>query len=472
MDKIIGREQEKTTLSRCITSDKAELIAVYGRRRIGKTFLVKNFFENRFDFYTTGIYKGTRKEQLRFFNKQLCNYSGMPYPLVDNWFDAFDQLKHYLAQKKETAVVFLDEMPWMDSPRSSFLKAFEVFWNGWASDHANIKIIVCGSATTWMISNLFGNKGGLYNRVTCRIKLQPFSLGECEMYFKAKGIVWNRKQIIEAYMIFGGIPFYLEMIRKGQSLSQAVDSLFFSESGELRNEYDFLFRSLFNESAAYRGVVESLSKKSKGMTRQEIQAAMKISDGGRLTEVLDNLCNCDFIRRYNTYGHTERNMVYQLTDLFTLFHFKFVKGKNTQDNNFWSLQTDTPQHNTWSGYAFEQVCLHHLPQIKKALGINGIRSDVCAWSCRKTEEHAGAQIDLVIDRKDQVVNLCEMKFSNDKYSVTADYEKTLRNKITAFRTETRTRSALHLTMITTYGIVENSHSDIVVSEVTADELFE
>lgn len=471
MNKIIGRKPELETLSKCIESDKAELIAVYGRRRIGKTFLVKNFFKNKFDLYTTGIYKGTRQEQLRFFNKQLSEYSGFPYPQVNNWFDAFDQLKHYLSQKKDKAIVFFDEMPWMDSPKSGFLKAFEVFWNGWASDQNNIKIIVCGSATTWIMSNLFGNKGGLYNRVTCRIKLQPFTLGECEMFFKAKGIEWNRHQITEAYMIFGGIPFYLEMIRKGQSLAQAVDSLFFRESGELRNEYDSLFRSLFNDSSIYRAVIEAISKKVKGLTRQEIQSAIKISDGGRLTEVLDNLCNCDFIRRYNAYGHKERNMMYQLTDLFTLFHFRFVRNKSAQDDNFWSLQTDTPQHNTWRGYAFEQVCLHHIPQIKKALGINGIRCDVSAWSCRQTEEHQGAQIDLVIDRRDQVINLCEMKFSNEEYSISADYEKTLRNKINAFRLETKTRSALHLTMITTYGTTKNSHSGIVTSEVMIDELF-
>lgn len=472
MDKIIGRKQEIDTLSRCIESDKAELIAVYGRRRIGKTFLVKNLLRDKFDFYTTGIYKGSRQEQLRFFNRQLSEYSGMPYPMVNNWYDAFDQLKHYLSQKKGKAIVFLDEMPWMDSPRSGFLKAFEVFWNGWASDHSNIKIIVCGSATTWIMSNLFGNKGGLYNRVTCRIKLQPFTLGECEMFFKSKGIVWNRQQIVEAYMIFGGIPFYLEMVRKGQSLAQTVDSLFFRESGELRSEYDFLFRSLFNESAAYRGVVEALSKKSKGMTRQEIQSSIKMSDGGRLTDILDNLCNCDFIRRYSAFGNKERNMVYQLTDLFTLFHFRYVKGSSVQDENFWSLQTDTPQHNTWCGYAFEQVCLHHIPQIKKALGINGIRSDISAWSCRQTDEHQGAQIDLVIDRRDQVINLCEAKFSNNEYAITADYEKVLRNKVNAFRIETKTRSALHLTMITTYGVAKNAHSSIVTSEVTMDDLFE
>lgn len=471
MDKIIGRKQEIDTLSRCIESDKAELIAVYGRRRIGKTFLVKNLLRDKFDFYTTGIYKGSRQEQLRFFNRQLSEYSGMPYPMVNNWYDAFDQLKHYLSQKKGKAIVFLDEMPWMDSPRSGFLKAFEVFWNGWASDHSNIKIIVCGSATTWIMSNLFGNKGGLYNRVTCRIKLQPFTLGECEMFFKSKGIVWNRQQIVEAYMIFGGIPFYLEMLRKGQSLAQAVDSLFFRESGELRSEYDFLFRSLFNESAAYRGVVEALSKKSKGMTRQEIQSSIKMSDGGRLTDILDNLCNCDFIRRYSAFGNKERNMVYQLTDLFSLFHFRYVKGSSVQDENFWSLQTDTPQHNTWCGYAFEQVCLHHIPQIKKALGINGIRSGISAWSCRQTDEHQGAQIDLVIDRRDQVINLCEAKFSNNEYAITADYEKVLRNKVNAFRIETKTRSALHLTMITTYGVAKNTHSSIVTSEVTMDDLF-
>ena len=390
-EQIIGRLAEKNILKECYESDKAEFIAVYGRRRIGKTFLIKSYFKDNFDFYITGIYQGSKKEQLSFFNKQLCDYSKVPYPQVDNWFDAFDQLKHYLSTKKQKSVVVMDELPWLDTPRSNFIKALELFWNSWAADQPHIKLVVCGSATTWMISHLFGNKGGLHNRVTRRMKLSAFTLAETEAYLKSQNIIWNRYQIAEAYMILGGTPYYLQKLRKGYSLSQNIDYLFFSDNAELKDEYTFLFRSLFNDSAIYRNTVELISKKSKGMTRPEMISALKLSDGGQFTEVLENLCNCDFIRKYSSFGKKERDVLYQLTDLFTLFYLKFVKKNTTNDEHLWSNMIDSSVRRNWCGYSFEQLCLHHIPQIKKCLGINGIQSDVCSWYL-PAKEHKGGQI--------------------------------------------------------------------------------
>lgn len=472
-ERIIGRRQEQSVLSECYGSDKAELVAVYGRRRIGKTFLVKNFFKEGFCFYLTGIYQGTKKEQLRFFNKQLCEYSGIPYPEAENWFDAFDQLKHYLSNLPENrkAVVFIDELPWLDTPRSRFIKAFELFWNSWAADRSNLKMIVCGSATTWMMSHLLGSKGGLHNRVTRRIKLSPFTLSEAEDYLKAKGVVWNRYQIAEAYMIFGGTPYYLEMLRKSYSLPQNIDYLFFSENAELKDEYSFLFRSLFNDSSLYRSIVELLAKKSRGMSRAEMMSALKQEDGGNFSKALDNLCACDFLRRYSAFGKVERDVLYQLTDLFTLFYLRYVKNSNSRDEHLWTNMLDSPEHRTWCGYSFEQLCLHHLPQIKAALGIGGVQSDVCSWFCLANDEHPGGQVDLVIDRRDQVINLCEMKYSLGEYEITGKYEKTLLERRELFRATTKTRKALHLTLVTTYGLKNNQHSGSIQSQVVLDDLF-
>ena len=469
---IIGREKEQDVLKNCFESEKAELIAVYGRRRVGKTFLVKNFFREKFDFYITGIYQGSKKEQLQFFNRQLCAYSGMPYPYVDNWFDAFEQLKHYISGlKKNRVVIFIDELPWLDTPRSRFTKALELFWNSWAADQPAVKMVVCGSATTWMMSHLLGNKGGLHNRVTRRIKLSPFTLAEVEAYLKSQGIVWNRYQITEAYMILGGTPYYLQMLQKGMSLSQNIDYLFFSENAELREEYGFLFKSLFNDSAIYRSTVELLSRKAKGMTRIEIVQSLKLSEGGAISEVLENLCNCDFIRKYSAFGKKERDVLYQLTDLFTLFYLRFVKNSNRRDEHLWSNMIDSAERRTWSGYSFEQVCLHHIPQIKQRLGISGIQSDVCSWNTPATEEHKGGQIDLLIDRRDQIINLCEMKYSTQEYEITKRYNDELQERKELFRSKTKTRKALHLTLVTTYGVKNNAYSGMIQSEVTMDDLF-
>ena len=415
---IIGRLKECAILKDRYDSDKAELIAVYGRRRVGKTFLIKNYFKDRIDFYVTGIFNGTRQEQLMFFNRQLREFSGLPYPLATSWFDAFDQLRqHIMSLKKERTVIFMDEFPWLDSPRSGFMKAFDLFWNSWASERQGLKMIVCGSATTWMMSHLIGDRGGLHNRVTCRIRLAPFNLAETEAFLKANGIDWNRYQIAEAYMIMGGIPYYLQMLQKGFSLSQNIDRMFFSENAEMRDEYELLFRSLFKDASIYLNTVALLGRKAKGMTRAEIMSALKIPEGGNFSQVLENLCNCDFIRKYSAFGKKERDVMYQLSDFYTLFFLKFVKGRTIHDENLWSNMIDSPERRSWNGYSFEQLCLHHVPQIKSRLGISGIQTSVCSWSTAASEGHKGGQIDLVIDRKDQVINLCEMKFLDGEYSV-------------------------------------------------------
>ena len=322
-----------------------------------------------------------------------------------------------------------------------------------------------------MISHLLGNKGGLHNRVTRRIKLAPFTLAETEAYLKSQQIVWNRYQIAEAYMILGGTPYYLQMLQKGYSLSQNIDYLFFSENAELRDEYGFLFRSLFNDSSIYRATVELLSKKAKGMTRAEMMKALKLPEGGTFSEILENLCNCDFIRKYSAFGKKERDILYQLTDLFTLFYLRFVKGSNGRDEHLWSNMIDSPERRTWCGYSFEQLCLHHITQIKMKLGISGIQSDVCSLFTPAEDGHKGAQIDLLIDRKDQIINLCEMKYSTSEYEITKRYNDEMQERRELFRSQTKTKKALHLTMVTTYGVKENPYSGMIQSQVTMDDLF-
>ena len=467
---IIGRKQEINLLKMSIESGKPELIAVYGRRRVGKTYLVRQYFKDDFAFYSTGIYEGTKKEQLAFFNKQLNEKAKGAYPLANDWFSAFDQLKHLLMHSdKETKVIFLDELPWMDTPRSRFLKAFETFWNSWGCSQPDVKLIVCGSATTWMTDKFLGGKGGLHGRVTRNIPLAPFNLSETEQLLAKQGINWNRRQILDCYMVFGGIPYYLSLLQKKLSTVQNVDALFFAPSAQLKNEYDFLFKSLFNQAETYKSVVALLAKKAMGLSRQEIIQSLKLQDNGGVTEILQNLCKCDFIRKYSAFGKTERDALFQLTDLFSLFYLKFVKGYHGQDANRWSNMLDTPTQNIWRGYAFEQVGLLHIPQIKKSLGINGIQSDISSWHYR--DEHQGGQIDMVIDRRDQTINLCEMKYSAGPYEITKAYDEKLIQRRELFRQQTKTRKSLHLTMITTHGLLPNKYSNDIQSEVTMEELF-
>lgn len=470
-DSIIGRKHEQEILQSCMDSSKAEFIAVYGRRRIGKTYLVKQFFEEKFDFYTSGVYQITRSEQLKRWQVQLKKNSGQKRTRPKDWFEAFDQLQDYLETltDKDRLVIFIDELPWMDTPKSNFIRALEVFWNSWASDRKGLKLVVCGSATTWMTNKLLGDKGGLHNRVTRPIRLAPFTLSETQSYLKSIGLEWSRGEIMEAYMALGGTPYYLSLLRPGLSIRQNIDELFFSQDAPLQSEYEFLFRSLFKDANAYRKVVELLSTKLKGMTRNEILDELKITDSGNMTTILEDLEKCDFIRRYQAFGKKQREMIYQLTDMYTLFYLRFVKGYNGLNLHEWSSMSDH-KRSIWEGYAFEQVCILHINEIKKALGISGIASDVCSWS--KRDKGHGAQIDLIINRSDNVIDLCEMKYSDRVFELTKEYVEWLKERRDLFREQTGTNKTLHLTMVTTYGVANGKYASSIQGRVTMNDLFE
>lgn len=469
--KIAGRVSEQRTFQLLSTSTESEFVAVYGRRRVGKTFLVRETFKNRFSFYHTGLANADIQMQLRNFNATLQKYGNIPYPRVNNWFEAFEQLIHLLETTKQKGkkTIFLDELPWMDTPRSGFVSALEHFWNSWAVSRGDILLIVCGSATSWMINKLIKNRGGLHNRITRRMLIEPFSLGECEEFYKANRIVMSRHQMIESYMIFGGIPYYLSLMEKSMSLSQNVDSLFFAKNGALTDEFSSLYASLFKHSENHVKIANALSRKNKGLTRAEIIAATKLPDGGGLSKTLEELEQCGFINKYNAFEKKSKNILYRLVDFYTLFYFNFIHNNRYNDEHFWNNFTENAKHRAWSGFAFEQVCMMHLKQIKHKLGITGVLTQVASWQSSKAKD--GAQIDLLIDRSDGVINLCEMKYVNTEFAIDHHYDKILRNKKAVFLTETKSRKAIHLTLITTYGVKQNEYWGNLQSEVKMDDLF-
>ena len=468
---VIGRDKEKAALKQYVESGEPEFLVVYGRRRIGKTYLIREYFSGKFDFHVTGLANGKKEEQLHVWNTAIRNCFGGQDSNATGWLDAFELLKVKLEKhgKSKRKIVFIDEAPWMDTPKSGFLTALEHFWNGWASGRSDIFLIICGSATSWVVKNLLKDKGGLHDRVTRRMRLLPFTLKEVEDYFREREYNLGRYRICEAYMIFGGVPYYLSLLGKGLSLPQNVDALCFDDDGPMRSEFQEVYSTLFRNSENYITVVTALSTKAKGLTRDEIIQETGLSSGGGLTKVLDELELCGFIRAYPSFSMDESLCLYQLTDHFSLFHLRFIKGKRPKNPRFWTSNLESPSLSAWKGYAFEQVCLSHYEQIKRALGISAISTEMSSWRSRQSSP--GAQIDLLFDRKDDVINICEMKYSKAEYSISAKEEAGLRNKIAVFEAETRTKKAVHLTMVTTYGVAMNRHSGVYHSEVTLDELF-
>lgn len=473
---IIGRQYEMKLLERSITSRESELIIVYGRRRVGKTYLINQYFNNDFTFKLTGVFDKQADVQLERFASQIAEYFGNTVEPPSDWYKAFDILKTMLknlscASKK---VIFIDEMPWLDTKGSDFVAAFEQFWNGWASAEGDIVLIACGSATSWMTDKLLGNKGGLFNRSATRIYIRPFTLKETEQYLEFQGVKWSRYDIAECYMIMGGIPFYLKQINPHWSYTQNIDNIFFKDKGLLWDEFNHLYATLFMQPENYIAVVEALSKKRMGMTRNEIIAETSLPDNGYLKRVLENLANSEFIRPYNYYGKKKQDTIYQLTDFFTMFYFAYIKNNYGKDPHYWTNGIDNPSRRSWAGYTFEQLCLYHIDQIRKSLGISGVQSDVSSWFHKSKDGTGtrGAQIDLLIDRRDRVINVCEMKYSINEFTIDKEYEENLRNKLETFREDTGTKKSLHLTMITTYGIKRGMYSNRIQSEVVLDELFE
>lgn len=471
MEQLIGRLKEIKRFEVYMRSKKSEFIMVYGRRRVGKTFLIRKAFDNQFTFQLTGYANVTTKEQLGQFNAAILNHANkinwQPQPAT-NWFIAFRQLTNFIEKLNgpEKKVIFLDELPWLDTPRSKFIQALEHFWNSWASTRNDIVLIVCGSAASWMINKLIKNRGGLHNRITDRIKLKPFSLYETQLFLEHKNAVYNYYQILLLYMAFGGIPFYLNFIKASKSAMQNINDLCFIEDAPFRLEYENLYASLFKNHQRHLSIVQALATKGKGLTRTEIIKKAKLPDGGSLTRLLNELEESNFIRKYKAFGKKQKEALYQLTDLFSLFHLRFISKTNKDDDNWWINKIESPTFFNWAGYAFEMLCLLHLPQIKKALGISGVQTSVANW--QSTE----AQIDLLIDRKDQVINLCEMKFSINKYAIDKKYAENLRNKLGTFRQATKTRKALFLTFVSTYGLKQNQYAGMVQNDLTMEVLFE
>ena len=469
---MIGRTDEQKKLFAAFESGESEFIAVYGRRRVGKTYLIRETFGDKFTFAHIGLANKNTREQLQNFQLSLRNYGLKNATLPENWLYAFEMLASLIKQSRSRKkVIFIDELPWMDAPKSSFLSALEHFWNGFASARKDVVFIVCGSATSWIINKIIKNHGGLHNRLTGRIHLKQFTLNECEQYARQRRLDMNRRQLIEAYMIFGGVPYYWSLLDREKSLALNIDYLFFNRDGELRAEFSELYASLFQHPEKYLAVIETLGRKKSGMTRAEIVKEGNLPDNGRLTTILTELENCGFIRKYTCVGKKNKGALFQLIDQYTLFYFKFVEYNRVNDEHFWSKTIDKSVYNNWCGLSFERLCLLHSRQIKDALGISGVISSEYSWYAEGNGNEPGAQIDLLIDRNDGVINLCEIKFTNSPFKIDSKYEQVLQNKRSRFIEATGTVKSVVITMITSNGICRNSYADEFNTQITANELF-
>ena len=466
---IIGRTEEIQEFKQILASEKSEFLTIYGRRRIGKTFLIRSYFKNQFSHYITGLHKASKKQQINnFYSILLKNFSlKKNEKRATTWLGAFEHLQQYLEKPStKKKIVFLDELPWLATAKSDFMLALNNFWNHWASARKDIVLIVCGSAASWMIENVLQDKGGLHNRVTRRMRLLPFTLQETELFLKKKKFNLVQYEIAKLYMCLGGIPFYLDLLDNSISIAQNIDKLFFTPKGVLRNEFNELYKSLFKNATKHIAVIKALSQKAKGIGRLDIIKHSKLPNAGSTTRILEELEESGFITKYQNFGKLKREAIYQLTDYFTLFHFKFIAKSSVLDKGFWLKKLESPAQYVWAGLTFELLCLQHIENIKRKLEILGIDTHSTVWS------NKNAQIDLIIDRKDNVINICEIKFTKEPFNIDKKYFENLQNKMAQLRSEITAEKSLQLVMITTYGLSQSKYSSAIVQQqVTLKDLF-
>jgi predicted AAA+ superfamily ATPase len=471
---IIGREKEIKTLERLLDSDQPELLAIYGRRRVGKTYLIKNYYADHLKFICSGEAGANQQRQLHNFQDQMNIWfpESRQLQAPANWQQAFVVLRACLEtlDKKGKKVIFFDELPWLDTHKSGFLSAFGYFWNIYLSERRDILVVICGSAASWMIKKIVNNKGGLHNRITQHLRLQPFDLYETKAYLKYKRIAFSDYQILQLYMVMGGVPHYLNTVRRGESLHQAIDNACFKRNGVLVPEFKNLYEALFTHAQRHYNVIHALALKNKGMTRNELLDRSNVVKGGGLTSVLDELLESGFIEKIDPFRKKKKESLYRLIDPFSLFYLKFMDGSSGKSD--WLSISKTPKYMSWCGYAFENICMTHIPQIKKALGIAGMNISYSSWYKPGNQTTDGGQIDLLLERSDNTIQVCEVKYSSKTFVIDKKYSQEIGQKINAFQQDLPRGYALLLTFITTYGVATNDYKiQLVDNEVTMDALF-
>jgi len=473
---ITGRISEQKILATMLASSEPELIAIYGRRRVGKTYLVRTFLQESIVFEFTGIHEAKRKTQLENFSQalQLATKNPIPLAVPTSWLQAFGMLDAYIntLPADKAAVVFFDEFPWIETRKSGFLQAFDHWWNAYATKRSHLKVVICGSAASWMIDKIINHRGGLHNRVTQRIRLLPFTLAETQQYLRSKNVILDQYSQLQLYMAVGGIPHYLQNIRPGESTAQTIDRLCFAKDGFLKNEFTNLYRSLFAHSENHERVIRALAAKGKGLTRNEIIAECRFTSGGTTSNILEELEESGFITPHIPFQKNANESIYKLSDEYSLFYLKFIEHAKDTENGAWLRQYSTPAYTIWSGFSFESVCQKHVLQIRRKLGIEGVLTHTSTWRHTPQKGEQGAQIDLLLDRQDRCINICEMKFSSSEFLMDKKYAGELDTKVNVFRAETGTKKTIFPTMVTTFGTRKNEYYlGRIQAEVIMEDLF-
>lgn len=484
---VVGRQEERCILEKCFQSNSPEFIAIYGRRRVGKTHLVKKFFRKKscYFFSVTGIHKGSMKQQLTEFSKEMSNvfFHGARVKGEISWFDAFGLLTQSIqgqVPKNKKVVLFFDEFPWMATPRSKLLQALEYYWNQKWSEDSRIKLIICGSAASWIIKNIINNKGGLHNRLTRTILLEPMNLRDSKSLLQSMGVKLNNQQLAQLYMVTGGVPYYLSQVPVGLSETQIVEKLAFTKNGLFLTEFEKLYSSLFDKAELYIDIVRAIASQRYGIDQKTLFKKIKsVSGGGTISKKLKELEESGFIISFISFQNRKKGIYYKVIDEFTLFYLYWIEpikltlSKKGLRKGYWDKTRQTSSWSSWSGYAYEALCYKHLFQISTALELSPTAlPSTWRYSPKKGAEDSGAQIDLLFDRDDNAITICEIKFTKTPLVIDKDYAKKIQKKMEVFQKKTKTEKQLFFAIVSANGLKKTMYSEeLIDAVVTLSDLF-
>ena len=479
---IVGRKRELKYLEKAFNARKSQFITVYGRRRVGKTYLITEFFLQKdcIFLHVTGLQEGDMKEQLDVFRKAL--FIAFPslvqlfFPLR-SWSEAFEVLTREIEKSDKKVVIFLDELPWLATQRSGLLKMIDLYWNNRWAKMKNVIFVACGSSASWILEKIIYNKGGLYNRTTRELEIKPFNLAESKEFLsECCGISYTDTQVLSLYMAVGGIPFYLEYAEAGLSAAENIQNMFFEEGASLAYEFHKLVESIFDDASSYIELIRIIAGKREGLSRAEIVKENDElgEDGGGLTDKLNDLVEAGFTHKYLPLGRIKRGEYYRLTDEFCLFYLYWVEKRKptATTENYWVKKQQTPEYRAWSGYTFETICLRHARQIVRALNIQAA-AEISSWRYIPTSKsERGAQIDLVIDRDDDAITLCEIKYTDKPFILNKSFKEAIWRKVEVFRQQTKTRKLIFVALVASNGVRNSVYlKNLVHNIVTLEDLF-
>lgn len=476
---IIGRKRELESLEKCFSSKEAQFVTVYGRRRVGKTFLIREFFKGKrcYFFHATGIQGGNMAAQLEKFSHALSKtfHGGARMAVPRNWSEALQALQYEIERVEGKVVIFLDELPWMATRRSRLLQEIDYYWNNIWAGMSTIILVLCGSSSSWIVRKIIKGKGGFYKRTTLKLPIQPFSLSETREFLRHKKIRLNEKNIVSLYMSLGGVPYYLNLVESQKTSQKNIQRLFFDDNSPLMDEFNTLFDSLFYTPGPYKDIVREIAHHQEGLTWSEIEAKVGSSSrGGSLTDRLENLCFSGYLTKYRQWRDSGEDF-YKVTDEFCLFYLRWVEPHEggTFDSDYWLYQASKPAYYSWSGYAFESVCRKHIHKILRALDIrSGAPMNPWRHASRSWSDDDGAQVDLVVEQLDGAITLIEIKYTDKIFSIDKRYAQDLERKIRVFHDTTGVKEEIFLAMVSANGVRKNVYAKELLSGVaTLEDLF-